>query len=143
MRRHRVTPLRLRLLLLAVVLSGLFAMHGLGTGHQMPMSSAMNTHVMSVGHAEAMAPIAAAPLVPALGSYANAGGLTTQGGMGMGACVAILTAAVLLVALAAAARRRHDIDHVGARDTRSEGRPLRAPPKPGALTLAQLCVLRT
>ena len=135
-------------MLLAVVLIGLFAMHGLGTGHQMPAATATDMHVMSAGHAPAMAPLSSAPRGTAVlsavpRSYTDAGGRTRRGGMGMDSCVAILTAAALLVALVMAACRRHDLHTVPALRNRQEIHPQRAPPKPGALTLAQLCVLRT
>ena len=103
----------------------------------MPMPSAVDMSAMTTGAGDSVDSVSTETA-----RFENAGDGTTHQGMGTGACVAVLTAAAILAALIAGARRRNRVDNVRARRTRTAS-PRRAPPRRSALTLAQLCVLRT
>jgi hypothetical protein len=130
----------LRALVVVAVTAGVFAMHGMTGDHRMAMAASPSAtvhgdHSMAGGGSATHAvPVSDAPVLTAPGDDHSMGG----------ACVAILAASLLLLALWTMSR--------GLRSWRPLGRmpvgqglvlPARSPPSWLTPSLSKLCVLRT
>ncbi|WP_246486920.1 DUF6153 family protein [Kribbella qitaiheensis] len=137
-----------RILTVVGVLAGVLAMHGLTSNHDAEMPGMAAAPTTSSGHRATGDPTMAAGHDDALSA-----GFTTEepkargadAGHGMaGACVAVLTLSLLLLALAAGSRWRR-IRQRGHRGLPLAWRPVPdgRPPPWLAPSLSKLCVLRT
>lgn len=135
-RRGVVLPVRLVLVL--GVLAGLFAMHGLGSDHEMAMAASQGTaaDVVSAGSAGHPRGVAGAPAVTRLTAPAPAP--EAMSGMAQ-ACVAVLSgAAVLALVLLGPLPRHRPTTDQPVRHPTSRVLPTLRPPD-----LSVLCILRT